>query len=266
MPVLGATPVRDIGRMQIQTLLSGCATYKVAKNARDLIRQILGEALQMEIIRANPACGRYKLPEKRDTDKSNSGEWVTTTSEQQAVISIAPKELRPVLVLGFCFGLRKGEILGLDWQDVDFAKRTISVRKAYIYTKGGPEISLLKTEQSRRVIPMSAYAYAQLKSIRQGIDRIGSVCTSSGKRMLPSAAKKLMHRFTSAHDVPKVTCHSLRHSFATTAILSGVPVELVSKMLGHTNITTTYNRYVKPLQGDLMGAVEILNRAYGGTF
>jgi integrase len=74
--------------------------------------------------------------------------------------------------------------------------------------------------------------------------------------------KVTLRALTKNNDVPQITCHSLRHSFATTAIRSGAPVELVSKMLGHTNITTTYNRYVKPLQNDLNDAVEILNRAY----
>jgi integrase len=83
--------------------------------------------------------------------------------------------------------------------------------------------------------------------------------------MTPERAQKTMQRFTGENDVPKITCHSLRHSFATAAIRSGAPVELVSKMLGHTNITTTYNRYVRPLQDDLMDAVEILNRAHNAA-
>ncbi len=72
----------------------------------------------------------------------------------------------------------------------------------------------------------------------------------------------MVQRFRERNDVPKITMMSLRHSFATAAIRSGVSVELVSKMLGHITIITTYNRYVRPLQKYLNDAIAILDRAY----
>jgi integrase len=263
MPVLAERNLGDIDRLQIQTLLSSRATYKVAKNTCDVLRQVLGEAVQMEVIGTNPAAGRFRLPDRKDTDHDNAGEWVTSAEEQQRIIALADDTLRPVLVLGFCFGLRKGEILGLDWADIDFKGRSISVRRTYAHSGGKPELTAPKTERSSRDIPMTDYAESRLRAIMGKTPRIGPVCVFSGHRMTPYDAQKLMKKFTTTHDVSKVTCHSLRHSFATSAIRSGTPVELVSRMLGHTTITTTYNRYVKPLKDDIRDAIVILNRAYG---
>jgi integrase len=262
MPALGDVNLGDIDRLRIQTLLSSRSSHKVARNARDVLRQVLGEALQMEAVRSNPTAGRFRLPDRRETDRDNRGEWVSSLSEQQRVIGLADGVLRPVLVLGLCLGLRKGEILGLDWGDVDLGARSVSVRRTYTHAGGRPELTAPKTEGSVRVVPLTAYAASQLRSLRGPLPRIGPVCVFSGHRMTPYDAQKLMKRFTSSHDVPKVTCLSLRHSFATSAIRSGAPVEQVSKMLGHANITTTYDLYVKPLQNDLQDTVAILDRAY----
>jgi integrase len=262
MPTFADTPLQDIGRLAIQSLLSSRSSHKVAKNTRDMLRQILGEAVLMEVVKTNPAAGRFKLPDKKETDRNNKGEWVTSLAEQRRIIALADDVLRPVLVLGFCLGLRKGEILGLDWRDVDMDARQVTVRQSYTHTKGEPDMDVPKTEGSLRTVPMSGYTYQQLKLIKGGVERVGCVCACNGRRLSPHGAQKKMQRFTRSHDVPAVTCLSLRHSFATAAIRSGVPVELVSKMLGHTNITTTYNRYVKPLQADLADAVAILDDAF----
>jgi integrase len=167
-----------------------------------------------------------------------------------------------VLVLGLCFGLRKSEAIGMDCQDVDFNMRTVTVRQACTQVSGAPNIDAPKIEGSRRTIPMTDYAYSQLRALQGGVDRIGAICVSNGERTTPHAAQKLMQDFVAANGLPHITCASLRHSFATAMLKSGTKIQTVSKMLGHTNITTTYNRYVKPTQDDLMESVVEMNAAY----
>lgn len=262
MPTLANMILPDISRLVIQNLLSSRSSYKVAKNTRDMLRQILGEAVSMDVIKSNPAAGRFKFPKKGTDAKDTATGWVSSLSEQRRITALADNVLRPVLVLGFCFGLRKGEILGLDWSDVDFAARVIRVRQAYVYAKGKAELVPPKTDASCRAVPMTDYAFSQLKAIRGKVERLGPVCVFGTGRMTPHKAKKLVLEFIRGNDVPCFTCLSLRHSFATAAIRSGVNVAHLSKMLGHTNITTTYNRYVRPLQDDLQDAVAVLDAAY----
>ena len=260
-PTFSNTRLRDINRMQIQKLLSSRSSYKVAKNTRDVLRQILGEALQMEAIQYNPASGRFKLPEKTEAP-TKGGQVVSSVSEHQRFIDLAEGNVKAILILGLCFGLRKGEILGLDWQDIDFKSKTITIKRTYTYTKGTPDITPPKTEESKRTIPMSMYAYGQLRGLLGGVDHIGAVVAHNKSRMSPTVAYKAVVKFAHDNKLPGITIMSLRHSYATAAVTSGMDVAKLSKILGHTNITTTLNRYVRPLQNDLQGAVDMMDLAY----
>ena len=261
MPTFGSVRLCAINRMQIQSLLSSRSSYKVAKNTRDVLRQILGEAMQMEAIPSNPAAGRFKLPESKGIGKEY-GEVVSTFAEHQRIIALADGQTKAILVLGFCFGLRKGEILGLDWSDIDFKARTIHINRTYTYTRGKADLTPPKTPESTRVIPMSGFAYRALKELHGDIPHIGAVVTGRHGRLAPDAASKLVRRFVRDNDVPKISIMSLRHSFATASILAGMDVAKLAKILGHTNITTTFNRYVRPLQDDLKSAMDIVDTAY----
>lgn len=261
MPRFANMLVPDINRLQVQSMIAACPTYKTAKNARDMLRQVLGEALQLELITTNPAAGKFRFPDKT-TSISKSGEWSTSFAEHKRIIEQAEGDVLPILVLGLCFGLRKGEILGLDWQDVDFKRREIHVHQTYIQAKGDPYMSSPKTENSRRIIPMTTFAYSQLMAIRGKDPRIGPIVTSRGKRMSPNQAYKVVANFVKTHKVPRLTPLSLRHSFATAAIRMGVNVASVSRWLGHNNIMTTLNRYVKPLAQDLKEDAKIIDAAY----
>ncbi len=261
LPRFGNQRLNAINRMQIQTMLSKQKSHKVAKNCRDVLRQILGEALQMEAIQYNPASGRFKLPEKTEAP-IKGGQVISSVSEHQRFIDLAEGDVKAILILGLCFGLRKGEILGLDWQDIDFKSKTIKVNRTYTYTKGTSDITPPKTEESKRTIPMSDYAYKQLRGHMGGINHIGAVVTHKGDRMTPNVAYSVLRRFVRANDLPPITMMSLRHSFATAAVISGMDVSKLSKILGHTNITTTLNRYVRPLQNDLQEAVDMMDAAY----
>lgn len=262
LPALGTCRLSDIDRLKIQRLLSSKETWKVAKNTRDLLRQILGEAREMGAVTDNQASGRFRFPEKPESDQGRYGEWVSDISEHKRMISLAEGDVRVMLVLGLCFGLRKGEIVGLNWEDIDFSANCVHIRRTCTYTKGHIDITPPKTEKSVRDIPMAAYARDELKRLRGRTARIGPVLVYGQDRMPPYMAKKRFEAWVAQNDVPAVTLFSLRHSYATAAIKSGMDVAHVSRLLGHTTITTTYNRYVKPLQSDLEQAVEELNRAY----
>ncbi len=265
MPAFGNREVAAINRLEIQRHLSRCATNKTAKNFRDTLRAILGEAVLMELIKTNPAAGRFKLPPKKDTDRNHEGAVISDLKEHQRIIDLATPTLRPVLVLGFCFGLRPGEILGLDWKDIDFKSREITIRQGYVRIENGYELGDTKTEQSKDVIPMSEYAAKQLKEIKGDSLRIGAVCVHTQGRMKTHQLNRHMVAFVKKHKLPEITAQSLRHCFATAAIKAGVPIEHVSKILRHTTITTTYNKYVKPLKQDVKEAAAILDRGYGNA-
>jgi integrase len=281
MDRFGNALIPDINRMQIQSMISASSSGDTAKRCRDMMRQILGEAVQMDIVQVNVAKGRFNFPAGIEVDdEMSTGEWVTSFAEHAAIIDKAQGwELRMILVLGFCFGLRKGEILGLDWKDIDFEDRRIRIRQSYVYTEGTPDLDAPKTPKSKRVIPMTDYAYRQLEVLRKTapkrvkivdgkkVPRIAPYVLTgrTGNRLYPSRASKIVAAFTASADVPHITIMTLRHSFATAAIRANINVAVVSKWLGHTNITTTYNKYVRPLLADLESETEAIDAAYRAT-
>ena len=264
-PRFGKVLIAEITHSQIQKMLSDCPTKKTAQNARATLRCILAHAVDNQLLTINPAAGKFRMPESI-TKKDQYGEWVTSFAEHRDIIQQADDiETETILILGFCFGLRKGEVLGLDWQEVDMDKREIYIKQTYTYTLGAPDLDPPKTPDSARVIPMTDYAWDCIESLkkRDGITRItGPVALHNNKRMSPRRATDLIERFRKSHDVPHITMTTLRHSFATAAIRSGVNVASVAKWLGHTDVTTTLNRYVKPLLVDLKEDAKIIDAAY----
>jgi integrase len=261
-PRFGNRLIADITHAEIQRMLSACPTRSTADNARDTLRCILSHAKDNEVLVHNPAAGRFKLPESISAIKEDTP-WVTSFAEHLRIIEAADDpQVERLLVLGLCFGLRKGEVLGLDWEHIDIKKRVIRVTQTY--TVAGRELCLTppKTEASRREIPITDVAMRYLgewrdrdrdaRKVEHITGRAHPVCVHRARRMTPNRARDVLARFfKGAPELPRVTCSTMRHSFATAAILGGINVATVSKWLGHTDVTTTINRYVRPLQTDL---------------
>jgi integrase len=266
LPAFGEVHLGDINRMRIQAMLDKCPTYKTGKNARDTLSTVLGLAVDMEILARNPARAKYKYKPRPDETK-HMGDVVTNHAEHLRIIRLsASYEVRAILVAGLLFGLRKGEILALDWQHIDLAERVVHVRQTYTRSIGLPDLTPPKTPKSVRDLPMSEHAHRLLLELRDwgGVSRIAGpiLLGPGGKRMNPEAAYRKLRSFCKLHDAPALTPSSLRHSFATAWVLAGGNVASLSKWLGHTNVSTTLNRYVVPLMGDMRTDAERLDTLY----
>lgn len=270
MPAFGNMNIDQINRLAIQRMLSNCATRKIATNARETLSSILGVAVEMEMLVKNPASYRYQYPPQPEAPADKFGVWLTTFAAHRTLLEYlafmySGDAIERMVVLGLCFGLRKGEVFGLDWEDVDLIRQEICIRHTYTVAKGGAYLTEPKTAKSRRTIPITAYALARMQSwgktagpIVKGLD---------GGRMHPNTASNAMRRlvsesYPSGDKLPRVTLMSLRHSFATTCIRSGIDVATVSMWLGHKDITTTYNKYVKPLLSDLHADAKMIDAAF----
>ncbi|MCL2756992.1 MAG: site-specific integrase [Coriobacteriia bacterium] len=256
----------DITKLRIQSMIDRCPTYKTAKNARDTLSAILGYAVDMEVLSRNPAAAKFKY-KAVDTVKDN-GAVSTSHKEHLDIISMADTyEVRAILVFGLCFGLRKGEIMALDWgKHIDFKNRKVYIRKTFTRSIGAPELTPPKTPRSVRDLPMNDTTYRLLEGLRDwgGISRVtGAVLVFNGHRMNPETAYRRLKAFVDSHnDLPRLTTSNMRHCFATAWVVSGGNVASLSKWLGHTNVSTTLNRYVVPLMGDLQDDAERMDSLY----
>ena len=275
-PAFGNMLLADINHLHVQRMISACKTRKTATNARETLSSILGLAATVSLIPRNPARGTFVYPEQPQKDSSHYGVWLTSFKEHRDTLLYisdhAPNaSFERMFVLGLCFGLRKGEIFGMDWEQVSFTSREIKITQTYTIGEGGPSLTEPKTEQSKRTIPIPQFAFERFKKwyVVDGKPFVDPknptpiVRGLTNERMNPHTADSAVRRFRDDHlDFPKVTLFSLRHSFATASIRTGIDVATVSKWLGHKKVSTTYDMYVKPLLTDLHKDVSIIDHAY----
>lgn len=262
LPAMGRMDVRDIDRRAVQKMVDGCATESVARKCIGVLRAVLNEAKGDGLVSANPACARYSLPPK-GSPRGNG--VVITTFGAMAPLMAAVDEVggpcvEALAVLGLYMGLRPEERYALDHADVDLDRGVVSVTKAFVAAspaEGGCQLKETKTELSSRVVPIPAPAAGRLARLCPPGAEGPLLLGANGKRLTPSTAQKRWTRFLRACDeaglgVPHVSIENMRHSFATSFLHAGGAVEDLSRILGHSDINTTYRRYVRPSVDDLV--------------
>ncbi len=167
--------------------------------------------------------------------------------------------------------MRRGELCGLEWRDVDFSTGCLHIQRSSLYI---PEKGVFedepKNETSKRVIKLSGSAVILLKDFKKWQERqrgeLGTAwndtgrlfTTWNGKPINPDTITAWFHDFIQRNDLPDCSIHSLRHTNATLLIASGTPIKTVSKRLGHSNVSTTGNIYTHAIQSADEAAAEAL--------
>ena len=155
------------------------------------------------------------------------------------------------VLLALCTGMRIGEVCALQWEDVDFAQRTITVKHTVgrIYnceSKTTERIhSSPKTKNSCREIPISKQLFQALKVVRKQSQAPYVVGTSIHSKE-PRSYRDYFSRLLKRLNIPHIVFHGLRHTFATRCVESQCDYKTVSAILGHSNVATTLNLYVHP--------------------
>ena len=249
-PSLGDCLLDDIDRHKIQGMVDCCATESVARKAVATLKTILNEAIGDGFIDGNPANARFAWPRKgrkRDNgvilaDFHQIAQFIDT------VQNTAPEAITRLVMTGLMLGLRPEERYALDYDDFDFAEGTVTVKGAYVTAPkryGGNQLKATKTELSHRTIPMPQPFVDWFYWTDGGSG--AWIVSESGNRLSPSTAQKMWRRYLARHpELPPVTLENMRHSFATSCLKAGMHVEDLSRMLGHSDINTTFRRYVKP--------------------
>jgi len=158
-------------------------------------------------------------------------------------------------------GMRRGELLGLKWDDVDFANGTISVKRSLVRSSKGPTIGDVKTEKSKRSISISETVIQALKTHRitqaQELLMVGQknangwVFTrqTDPQPPYPTDINKILKRIITQADLPQISFHDLRHTHATMLLSQGVNPKIVQERLGHSTISVTMDVYSHVMPG-----------------
>lgn len=262
LPALGDKRLEDIDRLAVQGMVDMCATESVARKALGLLKTILNEAMGDGFIGCNAATARYALPKKGG--KRGNG-LILTDFDQIAdyidyIQDTASEAVTKLVMSGLMLGLRPEERYALDYEDFDFAEGTVEVKGAYVYASrkhGGCQLKGTKTELSHRLIPMPKPFADWFYWTHNG--KGPWIRGKKGGRISPTVARREWDWYLKIHpDVPKVTLENMRHSFATSCLNAGMHVEDLSRMLGHSDINTTYRRYVRPDLKNMRKGLELI--------
>ena len=142
-------------------------------------------------------------------------------------------------------GLRRGELLGLKWSDIDLERRTLEVRRQIQRVNGVIQETAPKTHNAYRKILLSAEAVGILKEYReqQKVKSEYVFSSPTGGIMEPDCARKMLKRVLQRAGLDELRFHDLRHTFATLALQNGVDVKTLSGILGHYSAGFTLDTY-----------------------
>ena len=259
LPMLAGCYISDITSADIQRMIDACSTPKLARRAREVLRQVLNHAKAHDFVHDNAACGTFKIPPPNVYPDEHNGTWLTSFTMIDSYLDKLKGTPHYVpALLGLSLGLRKGEIFALDWEDVDFSRRLVHVRHTYVREDSGYKLMPPKTRESVRSIPIRERLYIELQELKAAQNakykaaRGAIVVNRYGNRRSPEKAAETWHHYAASHDIEYVSYLNMRHSFATSCLNAGIDVTKVSKLLGHTSITTTVKRYVRFKADDLV--------------
>lgn len=253
IPVLGKVyldklAVRDVQKMVNAAIEKGLSPRR-AHHLRAVLRTALNDARKQGLITRNVA-NDVAMP-KADREP------VKPLSPEQARALIAATDgttYGGTFAVALYCGLRQGEVLGLRWQDIDFEAGTLTVAQSLKNIPGKQVFGPPKSRNSRRTIPLPVAAAEALRRQRdrQAFDRKAATewqdtdlvfTKPDGSPMSAWVVRTSLQRALKQAGLPAQRFHDLRHACATLLLSAGVPLVMVSRILGHSTIDLTANTY-----------------------
>lgn len=247
---LNALTYNDVQTFLTQLKLHGRCRFvdKFGSGVSDmLVRQnymILHAALQRavddKLIRHNVATGS-KIPPK----KAREMKPLTHVEIRNFLIQAREEGVYPIAMLELSTGLRRGELCGLQWDDLNLDSGALRVTRQIYRTKNGLEILPLKTKQSERTIYLPQPVLEELKEYKQSAESRW-IFPSSQKPDSPRDPTGLSKRISNVMKhagIENVRFHDLRHTFATVSLEYGMDIKTLSMIIGHNSAATTLDIY-----------------------
>ena len=222
-----------------------------------LLRAMLHKAVYWQLIVNNPAervqPPKARKPKRKYYDDEQCKILLENLETQEIKYKVA-------IIITIFTGVRLGELMGLEWDDIDFRNGIISINKASQYlSEKGVFTKDPKTESSIREVAIPDFVVSLLEQYKLWYDEQKSFCgelwtdsnrlfvQSDGKPMHPSSISKWFVKYVGTIGLPVINFHGLRHTNASLLVAQNVDIAVVSARLGHAQISTTLDFYVHPL-------------------
>jgi len=225
-----------------------------------LLRAMLQKAVYWQMIVSNPAervqAPKTKKPKRKYYDDEQSKALISGLME----LTKEQFKYKVAIILTIFTGVRLGELMGLEWDDINFREGIVSINRSSQYLADkGVFTKVPKTESSIRDVAIPDFVVSLLEEYKCWYDNqkalFGELWYDSnrlfvqadGKPMHPSTISKWFEKFVAQIGLPVINFHGLRHTNATLLIAQNIDVSVVAARLGHAQITTTLNFYVHPI-------------------
>ena len=223
-------------------------------------RSALEKAVQDGLIRVNPAIG-CKLPPK----KAREMQVLTREELQRFLIQAKFEGYYEVFLLDLATGLRRGELMALQWDDLSFKTGVLNVNKQVYDVRGQLQISVPKTKNSVRKIVLPPAVVAVLREYKKTVDSrwMFPSPVKEDCPITPGVVRRRLQFILEHAGCKHVRFHDLRHTFATLALENGMDVKTLSAMLGHVSAATTLDIYTHITDDMQRAAAENIDRGIG---
>ena len=253
-------------------LITGKAlSPKTVRHYLNFISDVFNYGIKMGVVSNNP-CRNVSVPKIEHKEKQ-----IYTVEEVNKFLTLLadePLKYRVFFNLAVYSGFRRGELLGLEWKDVDFENNIISVRRTSCYTKNkGIYTDTTKTRRSQRTMKFPQEIMNLMKQLREEQDdealKMGDhwvdtdrlFTKDNGEPQHPNTTYTWLKRFCKKNELPFYGIHSYRHLFASCLVNEGVDIVSVSGALGHSVVSTTSNIYCHYLETSRARVSEAISNA-----
>jgi integrase len=268
VPAIGRVRLDKLTAQHVQTLYAQKLEEGLSPTTVNTLHMMLHKALKDAVrwgLIARNVCDLVSPPRRAHFEMKP----LTKDQAQQLLSTLHGHNMEALFVLALTTGMRRGEILALKWQDIDFDQNTLQVRRIFTRSKGHRYVlAEPKTEKSRRSVILPSITVGLLKQHRMSQQQVKSeageywqandlvFCTALGTPLNPNKVLERFETVLKKAGLPHIRFHDLRHSAATMLLAMGVHPKVVQELLGHNQISMTmdiYSHVLPTMQKEAMG-------------
>ena len=254
--------LKKSGRKRLTEQYGDGLSDRMVRSCHTTCRTALDKAVVEGLITNNPSIG-CKLPPK----KCREMQVLTQTEIVRFLTQAKSEEYYEMFLLELTTGMRRGEIVGLKWRDLNMLTGELHIARQVVKTATGCIITMPKTKSSIRTILLPqemVTLLAELKKQTKGEWMFPSP-VKEGEPRNPTAVYRRFQLILERSSCKKIRFHDLRHTFATMALENGMDIKTLSAMIGHISAETTLNIYSHIIDIMKQQAAVRIDREIGGT-